>query len=50
MNQHPDCYFEWMGKQNYEYKSELRRLESIQAGLLSSPVRNFIEYGTNYRF
>lgn len=37
MNRHLDSYFEWLGKQHYEYKSELRRLESIQSGILSSP-------------
>lgn len=37
MNRHLDSYFEWLGKQHYEYKSELRRLESIQYGILSSP-------------
>ncbi|MGU3415954.1 hypothetical protein ACLBW0_19670 [Enterobacteriaceae bacterium C34A] len=37
MNRHLDSYFEWLGKQHYEYKSELRRLENIQSGILSSP-------------
>ena len=37
MNRHLDSYFEWLGKQHYEYKSELRRLESIQLGILASP-------------
>ncbi|MNB88351.1 hypothetical protein D3C76_353700 [compost metagenome] len=37
MNRHLDSYFEWLGKQHYEYKSELCRLESIQSGILSSP-------------
>lgn len=37
MNRHLDSYFEWLGKQHYEYKRELRRLESIQSGILSSP-------------
>ncbi|MFI8417303.1 hypothetical protein ACQKDS_12800 [Serratia sp. NPDC078593] len=37
MNRHLDSYFEWLGKQHYEYKSELRRLESIQSGILTSP-------------
>lgn len=37
MNRHLDGYFEWLGRQFYEYKSELRRLESIQLGILSSP-------------
>lgn len=31
MNRHLDGYFEWLGGQFYEYKSELRRLESIQS-------------------
>lgn len=37
MNRHLDGYFEWLGRQFYEYKSELRRLESIQDGILTSP-------------
>ncbi|OVZ80930.1 DUF2235 domain-containing protein [Yersinia kristensenii] len=37
MNRHLDSYFEWLGKQHYEYKRELRRLESIQSGILESP-------------
>ncbi|KEA53323.1 hypothetical protein DT73_08165 [Mangrovibacter sp. MFB070] len=36
MNQHLDSYFEWLGIQHYEYKRELRRLESIQTGILAS--------------
>jgi len=36
MNKHLDGYFEWLGRQFYEYKSELRRLESIKSGILSS--------------
>lgn len=36
MNRHLDGYFEWLGRQFYEYKSELRRLESIRDGILSS--------------
>ena len=37
MNRHLDSYFEWLGKQHYEYKSELRRLEGIQSSILLSP-------------
>ncbi|GAA3897741.1 hypothetical protein GCM10022405_23720 [Gibbsiella dentisursi] len=37
MNRHLDGYFEWLGRQFYEYKSELRRLESIQSGIRLSP-------------
>ncbi|EBS1324020.1 hypothetical protein D6T51_07730 [Salmonella enterica subsp. enterica serovar Muenchen] len=37
MNRHLDSYFEWLGKQHYEYKRELRRLESIQSGIRLSP-------------
>ncbi|EOY5377267.1 DUF2235 domain-containing protein [Cronobacter dublinensis] len=37
MNRHLNSYFEWLGKQHYEYKSELHRLESIKSGILSSP-------------
>lgn len=36
MNRHLDGYFEWLGRQFYEYKSELRRLESIRDGIQSS--------------
>lgn len=36
MNQHLDGYFEWLGRQFYEYKSELRRLESIRDSILLS--------------
>lgn len=36
MNRHLNGYFEWLGRQFYEYKSELRRLESIRDGILSS--------------
>lgn len=37
MNRHLDGYFEWLGRQFYEYKSELRRLEGIRDGILLSP-------------
>ena len=37
MNQHLDGYFEWLGRQFYEYKSELRRLEGIRDGIMLSP-------------
>ncbi|MFU9135505.1 hypothetical protein, partial [Erwinia tasmaniensis] len=37
MNRHLDGYFEWLGRQFYEYKSELRRLETIQSGIRLSP-------------
>ncbi|NLS56347.1 DUF2235 domain-containing protein [Hafnia alvei] len=37
MNRHLDGYFEWLGRQFYEYKSELRRLESIHSSILLSP-------------
>lgn len=37
MNRHLDGYFEWLGRQFYEYKSELRRLENIQTSILASP-------------
>lgn len=36
MNRHLDSYFEWLGKQHYEYKSELRRLENIQSSILTA--------------
>lgn len=36
MNRHLDGYFEWLGLQFYQYKSELRRLESIRAGIQAS--------------
>lgn len=36
MNRHLDSYFEWLGKQHYEYKSELQRLESIQSGIFTA--------------
>ncbi len=37
MNRHLDGYFEWLGRQFYEYKSELRRLKGIRDGILASP-------------
>lgn len=37
MNRHLDGYFEWLGRQFYEYKSELRRLKSIHSSILPSP-------------
>lgn len=37
MNRHLDGYFEWLGRQFYEYKRELRRLEGIRDGILLSP-------------
>ena len=37
MNRHLDGYFEWLGRQFYEYKSELHRLEGILGGILTSP-------------
>ncbi|QKE22679.1 hypothetical protein [Citrobacter sp. TSA-1] len=37
MNQHLDGYFEWLGRQFYEYKSEFRRLEGIRDGIMLSP-------------
>ncbi|MBS0848926.1 DUF2235 domain-containing protein [Citrobacter sp. JGM124] len=37
MNRHLDGYFEWLGRQFYEYKSELYRLEGILSGILTSP-------------
>ncbi|MCU6186189.1 hypothetical protein KWH94_24015, partial [Citrobacter cronae] len=36
MNRHLDGYFEWLGKQFYEYKSELRRLEKQESDILTS--------------
>ena len=36
MNRHLDGYFEWLGKQFYEYKSELRRLEKKESDILTS--------------
>jgi hypothetical protein len=36
MNRHLDGYFEWLGRQFYEYKSELRRLEGVRDGVLAS--------------
>ncbi|MEY8710091.1 hypothetical protein [Mangrovibacter phragmitis] len=36
MNRHLDGYFEWLGLQFYQYKSELRKLESIRAGIQAS--------------
>ncbi|HDU8656070.1 TPA: hypothetical protein RG711_003655 [Morganella morganii subsp. morganii] len=37
MNWHLDGYFEWLGRQFYEYKSELRRLENEKSKILTSP-------------
>ena len=37
MNRHLDGYFEWLGRQFYEYKCELHRLEGILGGILTSP-------------
>lgn len=36
LNRHLDGYFEWLGRQFYEYKSELRRLEGIRGGIMTS--------------
>lgn len=36
LNRHLDGYFEWLGRQFYEYKSELRRLEGIRSGIMTS--------------
>ncbi|MCG0458497.1 DUF2235 domain-containing protein [Enterobacter cloacae complex sp. ECC445] len=36
LNRHLDGYFEWLGRQFYEYKSELRRLEGIRSGIVTS--------------
>lgn len=36
MNRHLDSYFEWLGRQHYEYKRELHRLEGIKSGILNS--------------
>lgn len=36
MNRHLDSYFEWLGQQHYQYKSELRRLESLESSVLRS--------------
>ena len=36
MNRHLDGYFEWLGKQFYEYKSELRKLEKQESDILTS--------------
>ncbi|WP_336432174.1 phospholipase effector Tle1 domain-containing protein [Providencia alcalifaciens] len=37
MNWHLDGYFEWLGRQFYEYKSELRRLEKEKSDTLTGP-------------
>ncbi|WP_036418693.1 phospholipase effector Tle1 domain-containing protein [Morganella sp. EGD-HP17] len=37
MNWHLDGYFEWLGRQFYEYKSELRRLEKMKSDILTDP-------------
>ncbi|EKS6647659.1 DUF2235 domain-containing protein [Enterobacter hormaechei] len=36
LNRHLDDYFEWLSRQFYEYKSELRRLEGIRNGIMTS--------------
>ncbi|WP_256853242.1 phospholipase effector Tle1 domain-containing protein [Pantoea sp. Fr+CA_20] len=36
LNRHLDGYFEWLGRQFYEYKSELRRLENLRGRVLTS--------------
>lgn len=36
MNRHLDSYFEWLGQQHYQYKSELRRLERQEQDTLLS--------------
>lgn len=32
MNLHLDSYFEWLSQQHYQYKYELRRVESMKSG------------------
>lgn len=36
LNRHLDDYFEWLSRQFYEYKSELRRLEGLRNGIMTS--------------